>query len=131
MNSTPWKASWDSRIDALWTAYYRDPEAVHDGIAHSRQQFAGDAALLAWADTVDANAHHHLGESAQRDSMLERARSVFNERQDEAGLAACRSVQAGIAMRAGRWSDAIALLNRNDEVPPEQRHPWERWLSTG
>ena len=131
MNSTPWKASWDSRIDALWTAYYRDTEAVHDGIAHARQQFAGDAALLAWADAVDANAHHHLGESAQRDRMLERARSVFNERQDEAGLAACRSVQAGIAMRARRWSDAIALLNRNDEVPPEQRHPWERWLSTG
>ena len=131
MNSSPWKASWDSRIDALWTAYYRDPEAVHDGIAHSRQQFAGDATLLAWADTVDANAHHHLGESAQRDWMLERARSVFNERQDEAGLAACRSVQAGVAMRAGRWSDAIALLNRNDEVPPEQRHPCERWLSTG
>ncbi len=131
MNSTPWKASWDSRIDALWTAYYRDPEAVHHSIAHARQQFAGDAVLRAWADTVDANVHHHLGDSAQRDKLLERARSVFNERQDEAGLAACRSVQAGVAMRAGRWSDAIALLNRNDELQPEQRHPWERWLSTG
>jgi two-component system, sensor histidine kinase len=118
----------DPRLGDLWSACLdgRDTDLqVH------AEALRGTAALAPWVDVIQACLHHRNFEHAPRDALLAQAEAGFRARDDTAGLAACRSLDAARVARTGRWQEALALLNEVEALPRSGRSPFERYLTLG
>jgi len=115
-------------IGQAWSLHHRAPAqlAAQGERIVTAAQAAGDEAAVAWGWLHQAWGHRFRAEPEAAAAALQRAQAGFEQLQHEAGLAACRDLQALVLGLARRLDEAAALLARNDTRPEGPRGPWER-----
>jgi signal transduction histidine kinase/CheY-like chemotaxis protein len=121
-------AALDPQLDSLWRTCLDGSAAELQAHAEALRE---NPVWVPWLAVLRAQRHHFGGEDELRDAQLAQAEIGFQGLDDAAGLATCRSLDAARLGRAGRWHEAIALLDQNNALPRTLRNPFERYLSIG
>jgi signal transduction histidine kinase len=120
-------------INQAWRQHHRDPQQLLPlGEQIVAQASAGPGpgeVARGWGWLHQAWGLRYRGRAEDAAHALAHAEQAFTQAGCEAGLAACRDLQAMVLGLARQWHEALALLARNDTTPGGPRSAAERFVT--
>jgi signal transduction histidine kinase len=113
-------------VAALWLQRFHDPMAL---VPMANALIEREESLQAFGYLQLAWGYRYCGDNAKAVEALTQAETLYLAKQDEAGLANCRDLNATLLAARSGPEAALALLRVNLSLPVDMRLPIERMIT--